>query len=287
MRTVVHISDLHFGHNDPKLPGPLRAAIESIKPDVTCISGDLTQRARRSQFREAAAFLETLPEPRIVVPGNHDVPLYDVVRRFAAPLDRFREFIDADEFPTYIDDEIAVVGVNTARSLTFKRGRINAGQVAEVERRFRGLPDAVTRIVVSHHPFDLAEGMHDRELVGRAAMAMQVFAAAGVDLFLSGHMHVTHAMDTAKRYDIAGYAALMIQAGTTTSTRGRGEANAFNVLRIGPDALTLQTWRWEPTQAAFTGAEPQAYAYTKGKGWSAMAVAAAPVAPVPASARRA
>ena len=271
MRTVVHLSDLHFGHIDPKLPAPLRAAVESLEPDLTCISGDLTQRARRSQFREAAAFLATLPKPQVVVPGNHDVPLYDVARRFLAPLGRYREFIDAEPFPTYIDDEIAVVGVNTARSLTFKRGRINAAQVAEVERRFRGLPDAVTRIVVSHHPFDLAEGTHERELVGRAHMAMQAFAAAGIDIFLSGHMHVTHTMNTAKRYDIAGFAALMIQAGTTTSTRGRGEANAFNVLRIGATSLDLETWRWEPTQAAFAHSAVQRFAYTQGKGWAPVA----------------
>jgi 3',5'-cyclic AMP phosphodiesterase CpdA len=273
MRTLVHLSDLHFGHIDPKLPGPLRASVEALDPDLTCISGDLTQRARRSQFREAAQYLATLPEPRIVVPGNHDVPLYDVARRFLAPLDRFREFIDAEPFPTFIDDEIAVVGINTARSLTFKRGRINAEQVAEVERRFRGLPDAVTRIIVSHHPFDLAEGIHDRELVGRAQMAMQVFAGAGVDFFLSGHMHVTHAMTTARRYDIDGFAALMIQAGTTTSTRGRGEANAFNVLRIGAASLDLETWRWEPTQAAFTHASAQRFAYTQGTGWAPVGTA--------------
>ena len=268
MRTLVHLSDLHFGRIDPKLPGPLRAAVEGLAPDVVCISGDLTQRARRAQFAEAAAFLATLPGPRIVVPGNHDVPLYDVARRFLAPLDRFREFIEAEAFPSFVDEEIAVVGVNTARSLTFKNGRINREQVAEVERRFQGLPDAVTRIVVTHHPFDLAEGEHESGLVGRAAMAMQAFAAAGVDFFLSGHMHVSHSMTTAKRYDIAGFAALMIQAGTTTSTRGRGEANAFNVLRIGADTLELQAWRWEPTQQAFVGAQPQAFAYTKGKGWA-------------------
>jgi 3',5'-cyclic AMP phosphodiesterase CpdA len=271
MRTIVHLSDLHFGRIDPKLPGPLRAAVESLDPDVVCVSGDLTQRARRSQFREAADFLATLPTPRIVVPGNHDVPYYDVVRRFVSPLDRFREFIDAEPFPTFIDDEVAVVGVNTARSLTFKNGRINAAQVAEVEQRFRGLPDDVTRIVVTHHPFDLAEGGKASELVGRAAMAMQAFASAGVDFFLSGHMHVTHVMTTAKRYDIAGFAALMIQAGTTTSTRGRGEANAFNVLRIGLDSLELETWRWEPTLAKFSGGGAQRFGYTKGKGWAGAA----------------
>jgi 3',5'-cyclic AMP phosphodiesterase CpdA len=272
MRTVVHVSDLHFGRIDPKLPGPLRKAIEAIAPDVVCVSGDLTQRARRSQFVDAKAFLESLPGPRIVVPGNHDVPYYDVVRRFAAPLDRFRELIEPEPFPEFRDDELAIVGVNTARSLTFKNGRINREQVAEVEQRFRGLPDAVTRILVTHHPFDIAPGGNESDLVGRAEMAMQAFAAAGVDFFLSGHLHTTHVMTSAKRYDIDGFAALMIHAGTTTSMRGRGEANAFNVLRIGLDTLELATWRWEPTQMAFVGAEPALYRYTKGKGWALVEV---------------
>jgi 3',5'-cyclic AMP phosphodiesterase CpdA len=274
MRTLVHLSDLHFGRIDPQLPGPLRQAIEAVAPDVVVVSGDLTQRARRSQFRDAAAFLQTLPGPRIVVPGNHDVPMYDVVRRFVAPLARFREFIDADPFPGFIDDEIAVVGVNTARSLTFKDGRINRDQVAEVERRFRGLPDAVTRIVVTHHPFDDAEDHHrQRDLVGRAAMAMEAFAAAGVDLFLSGHLHMTRTGSTARRYRIAGFAALVVQSGTTTSTRGRGEANAFNVLRIGSDALDLETWTWRAEQEAFAANAPQRFAYTQGAGWAPVAAA--------------
>ena len=151
MRTVVQISDLHFGRIDPRLPGPLADTIRRIAPDVVVVSGDLTQRARRAQFREAAEYLATLPKPQIVIPGNHDVPLYDVARRFLAPLTRFRRYIADEAFPTYIDDEIAVVGVNTARSLTFKGGRINARQAAEIQRRFDGLPERVTRIVVTHH----------------------------------------------------------------------------------------------------------------------------------------
>ena len=275
MRTVVHLSDLHFGRVHADLLAPLRDAVVALKPDATCVSGDLTQRARRGQFREAAAFLATLPEPRIVVPGNHDVPLYDVMRRFLAPLDRFREHIEADPFPTFIDEEIAIVGVNTARSLTFKDGRINAGQVSEVERRFRGLPDAVTRIVVTHHPFDVAEDHHrPRDMVGRAAMAMEAFAAAGVDLFLSGHLHSTRAASTAQRYRIAGFAALVIQAGTTTSRRGRGEANAFNVLRIGGASLELETWSFDAQRAAFAAAPPRRYAYAPGAGWAESPMAA-------------
>jgi 3',5'-cyclic AMP phosphodiesterase CpdA len=238
-----------------------------LQPDLLVVSGDLTQRARRAQFAQAAAFLETLPRPRLVVPGNHDVPLYDVARRFLAPLARFRRSIEAEEFPYYEDAEIAAIGVNTARSLTFKGGRINHEQVAEVERRFRGLPEPVTRIVVSHHPFDLPEGGDESDLVGRADMAMQAFAGCGVDVFLSGHLHATHAGSTARRYRIDGYAALVVQAGTATSTRERGEANAFNVLRIGARSLGLETWSWRAPEGRFRPSAPHRFAWIEGRGW--------------------
>ena len=159
-----------------------------------------------------------------------------------------------------------MVGINTARSLTFKGGRINREQVAEVERRFRGLPESVTRVVVSHHPFDLPDGAEASELVGRADMAMAAFAGCGVDLFLSGHLHKSHASSTAARYVIEGFAALVIQAGTATSTRGRGEANAFNVIRIGSDALELQPWHWQPGAGEFRAAAPLAFDYLGGRG---------------------
>ena len=267
MRTVVHLSDLHFGRVDRALLQPLHDAVHALQPDLVVVSGDLTQRARRAQFAQAAAFLETLPRPRLVVPGNHDVPLYDVARRFLAPLARFRRSIEADEFPYYEDAEIAAIGVNTARSLTFKGGRINEEQVAEVARRFRGLPEPVTRILVSHHPFDLPEGGDESDLVGRAGMAMQAFAGCGVDVFLSGHLHTTHAGITARRYRIEGYAALVVQAGTATSTRERGEANAWNVLRIGRRELRLAAWSWAPGQGRFVPGVEHRFAWQEGRGW--------------------
>lgn len=269
MRTVVHLSDLHFGRVDPALLAPLRDAVHGLQPDLVVVSGDLTQRARRAQFACAAAFLDTLPRPQLVVPGNHDVPLYDVARRFLAPLARFRRRIEAAEFPYYEDAEIAAIGVNTARSLTFKGGRINQEQVAEVARRFRGLPEPVTRILVSHHPFDLPEGADAGDLVGRADMAMQAFAGCGVDVFLSGHLHTTHTGITARRYRIEGYAALVVQAGTATSTRERGEANAWNVLRIGRRELRLAAWSWAPGQGRFVAGTEHSFAWREGLGWGA------------------
>ncbi len=270
MRTVVQISDLHFGRVDATLLAPLRRAINEIKPDVLVVSGDLTQRARRAQFREARDFLATLPLPQIVVPGNHDVPFYDVVRRFVAPLARFRRYITKEETPTFVDEEIAIVGVNSARSFTLKGGRINVDQVKAIAERFEGLPERMTRIVVTHHPFDVpADGDQD-DVIARGSMAMAEFARAEVDVFLSGHLHQSHIATTAHRYRIAGFSALVVQAGTATSTRERGEPNAFNVLRIGDQDLQVQTWQWTNTDNSFAQVAEVSYRYQHGKGWQAV-----------------
>lgn len=270
MRTLVHISDLHFGRVNPELLAPLRTAIEAIAPTVLVVSGDLTQRARNNEFADAAAYLKTLPTPQIVVPGNHDVPFYDVIRRFLAPLNRFHRTITSDAFPFYRDDEIAVIGLNSARSSTFKGGRINEEQVAEAKRRFEGLPESVTRVVVTHHPFDIPAGGDENDVVGRSQMAMDVLAQCSTDVFLSGHLHRSNASSTASRYHIAGFAAVVIQAGTATSTRGRGEENSFNVIRIGETDLVLETWRWQSAHGAFANESEQRFRYTHGVGWGAV-----------------
>ena len=245
MRVLVHLSDLHFGRIAPGILDPLRETVERQEPDVIVVSGDLTQRARPWQFRAARAFLERLPGAKLVVPGNHDVPLYDLYQRFFRPLSRYRRhFAEAVE-PEYVDDELAVLGVNTARSAVFKGGRINARQIERVRARLCRLPPRITRIVVTHHPFDLPEPYAKRQLVGRAAMAMSAFARCGADLLLAGHLHASHAGHTAERYRIPGFAALVVQAGTATSARGRGEANAFNVLRIAPGAITVERHAWD------------------------------------------
>lgn len=246
MRTLVHLSDLHFGRVDGALLEPLTRLIHRLQPNLVVVSGDLTQRAKSEQFQEARAWLDTLPRPQIVVPGNHDISLYNVYRRFFEPLTRYKRYITDDLSPTFIDDEIAVVGVNTARSLTFKDGRINKDQVAHVRERFAGLPDHLVRIVVTHHPFDLPEGhKEESDLVDRATMAMAAFAKIGVDVLLCGHLHGRHAGNTMDRYQFEDYAAVVVHAGTATSTRGRGEVNSFNVLHVDDGRVEVETYGWD------------------------------------------
>ena len=245
MRTLVHLSDLHFGRVDPALLAPLRELVHQLDPDVVVVSGDLTQRAKSEQFEEAKAFLDTLPGPQIIVPGNHDISLYNIFRRFVKPLERYKRYITDDLDPVYIDEEIAVLGVNTARSLTFKDGRVNEEQVAKIRAQFAGLPQEVTRVVVTHHPFDLPQSFDEDDLVDRAPMAMAAFAESGVDILMAGHLHASHAGNTSDRYQISEYAALVIQAGTATSTRGRGETNSFNVVRIDAMRVEVDRYGWD------------------------------------------
>jgi 3',5'-cyclic AMP phosphodiesterase CpdA len=250
MRTIVHLSDLHFGRVNPLLIDPLIRIVREVEPDLVAISGDLTQRARSHQFQQARSFLDALPGPQIVVPGNHDIPLHNVFARFFEPLTKYRRYITDDLQPVYEDEEVVVVGVNTARSLVFKGGRINKSQVSRLREKFCSYGSRVVKVVVTHHPFDLPEGHDESHLVGRARMAMTGLAECGADLFLAGHLHISHTGHT-KRYNIHGHSALVVQAGTATSTRERGEANAFNLLRIAYPAITVERLTWNPLTASF------------------------------------
>ena len=267
MRTLVHLSDLHFGRVAHALVAPLSELIGRIKPDVVVVSGDLTQRARTEQFKEARRFLDSLPTPQIVVPGNHDVPLYDIFSRFLQPLDKYRRYITNTLEPFYADEAIAVLGINTARSLTFKRGRINEQQIASAHMLLCPLSAHITKIIVTHHPFDLPDGYEDREIVGRARMAMEMFASCGADLFLAGHLHISHIGNTAARYKINGHSALVVQAGTATSTRGRGESNAFNVIRISHPHISIERLTWQPEQGTFVLSITESFEHNS-SGWS-------------------
>ena len=254
MTTIVHLSDLHFGRVEPAVVEALPAAVARDRPHLVVVSGDLTQRARRSQFAAARRFLDQLPSPRLVVPGNHDVPLYDVVRRFLAPLRRYRRMIDDDLTPTYVDDALVVRGVNTARATT-TNGRIARADIDALERWFVAAGDGRLRVLVAHHPFaPLAPGGH---VVGRSADALVAAATACVDLILGGHLHVGQAPDPLAANPALGRRIVVLLAGTATSTRRRSEPNAYNVIRYEPPdrlSATVRTWTGEGFAATTTRA---------------------------------
>jgi 3',5'-cyclic AMP phosphodiesterase CpdA len=266
VRTIVHLSDLHFGRSDPQLLDPLIGTIRELNPTLIAVSGDLTQRARSHEFQQARAFLDSLAQPKIVVPGNHDVPLYNIYDRFLKPLDKFRRHITEDPHPTFADEEMIVIGVSTARSLVVKGGRINQEQLTHVKEKFCALPDEAVKILVTHHPFDLPSGYDNRDLVGRAKMAMAGLAECGADVFLAGHLHVSHTGNTAKRYNIHGHSALIVQAGTAISTRGRGEVNSFNLIRLQHPEIVVERFGWNPASVAFARVSEERFLHSA-EGW--------------------
>ena len=243
MRTIVQISDLHFGAILEPTLDPLIALLTTIAPDLTIVSGDITQRAREEQFLRSRKYIDRLPRPMMVLPGNHDVPLYDVFRRFLSPLGRYKRMITDDLSPSFVDDEIAVVGINSARSLTFKGGGISAAQLEESAAIFEGLPEHVSRIVVTHHPWDIPQGLSGVEIVDGANEALAKFETCKVDLFLAGHLHLVHVVSAGKF--LPGYKATILQAGTATSTRARGEPNSFFVFRVGVATIECDTYTWD------------------------------------------
>lgn len=245
MRTIAHISDLHFGTEVAPIAEALVRDLHTQKPALVIVSGDLTQRARRRQFAAARDYLARLPQPQLVVPGNHDVPLFDVLRRFCAPLTRYRHFISADMDPTFLDDEFIVAGLNTARSFTWKNGRISVAQIDALGRRLAAGGRRV-KIVVTHHPFIPPPGAAGIDLVGRAQRAMPVLDAANVDLLLAGHLHRGYAGDVRAHYPHARRAMVSAQAGTAISRRMRaGEANAYNLLTLERTHLTIAVRAWD------------------------------------------
>jgi 3',5'-cyclic AMP phosphodiesterase CpdA len=264
MRTLVHLSDIHFGRVDHATLKPLVKAVVNAKPDLVAISGDLTQRARPAEFREARAFLESLPQPQIVVPGNHDIPLHNLYARLTGGFDQYKAFISDDLEPFYMDEEMAVAGINTARPTTWKGGRINAEQLHRAHERLCGATCGQLKVVVTHHPFELPDGMHASALVGRAHLAMNRLAECGADLFLAGHLHLGYTAHTAARYNIAGHSALVVQAGTATSTRGRGEANSFNIIRIQEEQIEVERVHWNAHDDLFHVAASEHFRRTQG-----------------------
>jgi 3',5'-cyclic AMP phosphodiesterase CpdA len=248
---IAHISDLHFGTEDPVIVRALEAELADAA--VVAVSGDLTQRARPREFLAARTFLDRLRGAKIVVPGNHDIPLYDVIRRFSQPLVRYRQFITDDLAPCYVGGGLAVAGVNTAHRFTFKDGKITEAQLAQVRIQLAPHPTA-WKIVVAHHPFVLPAGAPRSDLVDNVDAAVRVFHDIDVDLILSGHLHVGYSADVAGFRD-DDRQMIAVAAGTCMSTRLRGEPNAYNRLTFEGEQVTIVNRRWDGVKFVDTAAK--------------------------------
>ena len=266
MARIVHLSDLHFGAHDQRLVEAVEGRVDELKPDLVVISGDFTQRARTEQFREACEFLDRLRDRGhevLGVPGNHDVPLYDVLRRFLSPLARYRRFIDESLCPFVEIGGVAVLGINTARSLTFKDGRMNRDQVDFIRETFARTPSESMRILVTHHPlFALQVGKQVERAIGRQELALDAVEESGVDILLAGHNHHASSHNASDLVTRAG-GVLVVQAGTATSTRVRDEDQSFNTVDVSEQsaAVTVNAWNGDE----FVPSDAKRYQWQEGK----------------------
>ncbi|ROU03173.1 metallophosphoesterase family protein [Histidinibacterium lentulum] len=235
MSRILHLSDLHFGRDDPELAEPLLETVHSLAPELVVISGDFTQRARVAQFARARAFVDRIPRPVLAVPGNHDTPLDNVPVRALNPWGRYRTAFGEDLEPTWSDQAVAVAGLNTVNRFSWQRGRLSQRRVARACRALENAGERV-RIAVMHHPLQHGPEVKKRLMRG-AREALRAFDACGVDIILSGHLHRTVVGPVQ-----AAPGLLFVQAGTGLSLRQRGEPNTFNVLDVSRKRVEISTW---------------------------------------------
>lgn len=262
MPGLAHISDLHFGREIPAVVTSLLKALETLRPNCVVISGDLTQRATPKEFHAAHTFLQQLPWPCIVVPGNHDLPGADLWTRFHHPWRRWRRYLNLPLEPVHHATGASIVGVNTARrfdySLDWSRGRIDRRQRAHVSTQFAATPADTLRVVVAHHPFWLPQEQTRRGLIGGRDAALSHFAQTGVDLVLSGHVHLAYAQV------LSG--VVISHAGTTTSNRLlAAHPNSFNLIQGDRQHVGITQFNWRDD--AFVAMEPQHFVRTS-QGWT-------------------
>lgn len=248
VRTIFHISDVHFG--PPHLPRVSQGVLEHIeqnRPDLVVLSGDLTQRARPEQFKEARAFVDSIPVPVVVVPGNHDVPLWRVWQRIFNPYGYYKKYFSEEMEPVYRDDELLVVGVNTAFGWTIKDGRITMRRLLELADLFERTPETVFKVVVAHHHLIPPPNFGTQRVLGNAFEAIDIFSSTGVDLILSGHLHQAYIGNSEEFYPKGRPPVVILHSGTTTSNRGRGgerERNTCNWIRVDHDSMIVSHLRW-------------------------------------------
>lgn len=256
---LLHLSDVHFGATDERLVQPLISQAHQLRPDVTVISGDLTQRARPDQFAAARVFIDSLPGPVLCVPGNHDVPLWNLGLRLLAPFSRYRQAISDDLEPCLTLPDGVIQGLNTANPLVWKSGRFRRSSSERLAATCAAAAKGLMRIAVLHHaPVPASDGTPAD--VARPTAALAALAKSGVDIVLSGHTHMPHAgfAETA-----AG--VLFLQAGTAISTRLKTDTNDFALLKIGQGTVTQQSWLARRGDAF--AAAPPAHFLKTATGW--------------------
>jgi 3',5'-cyclic AMP phosphodiesterase CpdA len=261
MTVVLQISDPHFGTEIPAVVEALVALSREIRPDLVVLSGDITQRARRAQFAEAAKFVARLEAGRLLaIPGNHDIPLFDVFTRVFDPYAGYRREFGANLAPRFDAPDCLVLGVKTTRRYRHVDGEISSKQRARIATELRNAAPSQLRVVVLHQPVCVPRASEEHNVVHGNVAAVRAWSEAGADVLLAGHIHLPFVLPL---HDVMGplhRPIWAVNAGTAVSRRTRQDAgNSVNVLRTSatePRICVIEHWTYAVARSAFVrGAE--------------------------------
>jgi 3',5'-cyclic AMP phosphodiesterase CpdA len=252
MSVVLQISDTHFGTECAQVLQALSALARQQRPDLVVLSGDITQRARPAQFDAARAFTDGLGAPVLAIPGNHDLPLWDLWTRLRKPYARYCQAFGDDLEPMHCSAELQVIAVNTTRAWRHKHGQVSPAQIERVARLLEGAPAEQLRVVVVHQPVAVTRREDLNNLLRGHAAALQRWSAAGADLVMGGHIHLAYVLELQH----LPRPVWAVQAGTAVSSRVRaGAPNSVNLLRWGqgcpPGICRVEQWDFSSVGQAF------------------------------------
>ena len=238
MTVLLQVSDPHFGTERAEVVEALERFAHALRPDALLLSGDITQRATRAQFAAARAFVTRLRVPSVLaIPGNHDIPLFNLAARLIAPYGRYRHAFGDDLEPTLETADVCVLALNTTRRYRHEDGAVSAAQIEKIAQRFEAAAPAQWRIVVVHQPVAVTREADRTNLLHGRETALRRWAAAGADLVVGGHIHLPFVLPLRERWPGLARPMWAVQAGTAVSNRVRADAgNSVNVIRIGAAA---------------------------------------------------
>ncbi|WP_347139864.1 metallophosphoesterase [Paracoccus sp. SSK6] len=272
MTRIVHLSDLHFGFHRAELAAPLLERVNSARADLVVVTGDLTHRGRRDQYNQAGVFLSRIRAPLIAVPGNHDVPLYNLLVRYLTPFAGYRRAMGPDLAPTRQVGRVRVLGLNSVDPFAVQRGIIRDGEIGRV---IGSLDLLAMNVVALHHPLEHLAQV-DKELTRRAPEALARLERAGAQIVLSGHLHV---WATGAMLDQTAHpGVLQIQAGTALCGRPSDRQNEFAVLQIDGTWLTIERHIAPMDEPSFRPPEYEHFSRESGI-WVAHQPAETPIVP--------
>lgn len=260
MNTVLQISDPHFGTEQEPVTRALLELNRVTQPDAVVISGDITQRARRSQFAAARKFVDQLAAPKLVsIPGNHDIPMFNVFARLFYPYANYSRAFGKQLEPEIETESLLILCVNTTRPERRKDGEVSEAQIARVAVRLSRASERQLRIVVTHQPVHVIRESDVTNLLHGHEKAVRSWSAAGADIIMGGHIHLPYVRPLDDQFSNLPRRTWSVQAGTALSSRVRdGQPNSVNVVRYPlkqARACQVERWNFEAATGKFVRGE--------------------------------